>query len=90
LEQKDWLKRAIASLPAKNREIIERYYFEEVSLEEIGDRMGLSKSWVCRIHAKSLIMLRETLAAQQSKGVSTHPKARNISSCYSDNSNEWQ
>jgi hypothetical protein len=32
-----------------------------LTLEEIGRRLGLSKSWVCRLHAKSLEILRKFL-----------------------------
>jgi RNA polymerase sigma factor for flagellar operon FliA len=52
------VKDAIAKLPENNRLLIEQYYFHDQTLEEIGNRLGLSKSWVCRLHAKSLDMLR--------------------------------
>jgi RNA polymerase sigma factor for flagellar operon FliA len=52
------LKDALAQLPENNRRVIEDYYFHDATLEEIGGRLGLSKSWVCRLHAKSLDMLR--------------------------------
>ena len=46
------LKEAIGKLPAKDSELIELYYFKDLSLEEAGKRMGLSKSWTCRRHAQ--------------------------------------
>jgi RNA polymerase sigma factor for flagellar operon FliA len=52
------VKEAISKLPENNRLLIEQYYFHDETLEEIGNRLGLSKSWVCRLHAKSLDMLR--------------------------------
>jgi RNA polymerase sigma factor FliA len=52
---------ALSQLPANNRKLIEEYYFHDATLEEIGGRMGLSKSWVCRLHAKSLDMLRDAM-----------------------------
>jgi RNA polymerase sigma factor for flagellar operon FliA len=52
------LRDAVAQLPENNRRLIELYYFQDATLEEIGRRLGLSKSWVCRMHAKSLDMLR--------------------------------
>jgi RNA polymerase sigma factor for flagellar operon FliA len=57
------LKDAITRLPEKNRQVIQWYYFEEQSLEEIGQRLGMSKSWICRVHAKSVELLREALAS---------------------------
>jgi RNA polymerase sigma factor for flagellar operon FliA len=52
------LRDAIARLPENNRILIEAYYFGDATLEEVGKRLGLSKSWICRLHAKSLDMLR--------------------------------
>ncbi|MCW5964621.1 MAG: sigma-70 family RNA polymerase sigma factor [Bryobacterales bacterium] len=55
------LHEALTRLPEKNQTVLRGYYFEELSLEQIGERLGLSKSWVCRVHAKSLELLREEL-----------------------------
>jgi RNA polymerase sigma factor for flagellar operon FliA len=60
-EQMEKLHKSLAQLPARNREVLEQYYFKEQTLEDIGSRLGLSKSWVCRLHAKSLDMLRQLL-----------------------------
>jgi RNA polymerase sigma factor FliA len=49
---------AIDQLPEKNRRVVVDYYFKDLSLEEIGKSMGLSKSWVCRLHARSIDLLR--------------------------------
>jgi RNA polymerase sigma factor for flagellar operon FliA len=65
------LKLALARLPEKNRSILEQVYYDELTLEEVGRRLGLSKSWVCRMHAKSLEMLRKAL---QDLGVSACPR----------------
>jgi RNA polymerase sigma factor for flagellar operon FliA len=61
------LKNAISQLPESNRRLIEQYYFHEATLEEIGRGMGLSKSWVCRLHAKSLDLLRELMSHPNGK-----------------------
>jgi RNA polymerase sigma factor for flagellar operon FliA len=61
VEEHDRLRKALTELPDKNRQILECYYYQELSLEEIGTRLGLSKSWVCRMHAKSLEMVRAIL-----------------------------
>ncbi|MFN0167313.1 MAG: sigma-70 family RNA polymerase sigma factor [Bryobacteraceae bacterium] len=60
-EERQRLREAIAQLPEKNRQVLEGYYFQNLSLEEVGSRLGLSKSWVCRVHAKSLDMVRSLL-----------------------------
>ena len=63
-EQRQSLASALSELPPNNRQVMEEYYFHDLSLEQIGEKLNLSKSWVCRIHAKSLEMLREKLQAR--------------------------
>jgi len=60
-QEQQRLQEAISRLPDKNRRIIQWYYFEEKSLEEIGQQLGMSKSWICRVHAKSVEMLRDLM-----------------------------
>ena len=62
-QEQERLRAAMARLPEKNRQIIRWYYFEEKSLEEIGKQLGMSKSWMCRVHAKSVEMLRDLFVA---------------------------
>lgn len=64
LLKKEWHSRlhtALARIPEKNRIVLTAYYFEERTLEEIGTTLGLSKSWVCRLHAKGIELLRDQL-----------------------------
>ena len=61
-QQRRHLRQCLAQLPETNRRVLEHCYFEGLTLEEIGRKLRLSKSWVCRLHAKSLEMLRERLA----------------------------
>lgn len=56
------VRQCLAQLPETNRRVLEHCYFEGLTLEEIGRKLRLSRSWVCRLHAKSLEMLRERLA----------------------------
>ena len=60
-EQSRNLRRSLSQLPETNRQILEHCYFQGLTLEQIGRKLGLSKSWVCRLHAKSLEMLRKKL-----------------------------
>jgi len=48
---------AIAKLNDEDRQLIQLYYFEEKSLEEVGKTIGLSKSWTCRKHAQAIAKL---------------------------------
>ncbi|MEZ5403577.1 MAG: sigma-70 family RNA polymerase sigma factor [Bryobacteraceae bacterium] len=60
-QHSELVREALKTLPEKNRKILQAYYYEEQTLEEIGAGMGLSKSWLCRMHAKSIEMLRTAM-----------------------------
>lgn len=55
------LKEAIEKLPQQEKEVIKHYYYEGLTLEEIGKRLGLSKSWTCRLHAKAIKKLNQLI-----------------------------
>ena len=56
------IRDAIATLPEKERTIIEQYYFKDRKLVEVAEQYsGLSKSWVSRLHDRALAMLRDAL-----------------------------
>jgi RNA polymerase sigma factor for flagellar operon FliA len=55
------MRQALARLPAKERALIEMYYFGDKNLEEAGATLGLSKSWACRLHARAVGLLRDAL-----------------------------
>ena len=61
VEMKNHVKEAIAKLPEADREIIQMYYFKELSLQEVGNRLGLSKSWTSRRHAQAIERLTKIL-----------------------------
>jgi RNA polymerase sigma factor for flagellar operon FliA len=56
------LRAAVGTLPAKERQLMELYYFADKTLEEAGAELGLSKSWACRLHARAVDLLRAALA----------------------------
>ncbi|OGQ21555.1 MAG: hypothetical protein A3I05_03380 [Deltaproteobacteria bacterium RIFCSPLOWO2_02_FULL_44_10] len=51
------MREAIGSLPEKEKQLVMMYYFQNRTLEEIGERLGLSKSWTSRLHARALTLL---------------------------------
>jgi RNA polymerase sigma factor for flagellar operon FliA len=55
------VRAALAALPAKERRLLELYYFGEQNLEAAGKKMGLSKSWASRLHSRAVAHLREIL-----------------------------
>lgn len=55
------VRRAVATLPDKERRLMELYYFKDKNLEEAGTELGLSKSWACRLHARAVELLRAAI-----------------------------
>lgn len=56
------VRAVLAKLPAKERRLIELYYFADMNLEDAGKKLGMSKSWASRLHARAVNQLREALA----------------------------
>jgi RNA polymerase sigma factor (sigma-70 family) len=55
----------VATLPEKERTIIEQYYFKDQNFTEIArSHAGLSKSWVSRLHDRALELLRERIVEE--------------------------
>ena len=51
------MRRVLRTLPDKERQLIELYYFGDQTLEQVGARLGLSKSWASRLHARAMALL---------------------------------
>lgn len=52
---------AIDELPEKERLVITLYYFEELTMKEIGRVLDISESRVCQLHGKVLIKLKKKM-----------------------------
>jgi RNA polymerase sigma factor (sigma-70 family) len=59
---KDRLTDAIQVLPERERLVIALYYFENLTLREIGDVLGVTESRVSQLHSKSVLRLRSRLS----------------------------
>lgn len=53
-EASETLKRLVGSLPDDERRFINYVYFEGLTLQEAGSRLGYSKSWASRMHVRIL------------------------------------
>jgi RNA polymerase sigma factor for flagellar operon FliA len=56
------VREAMKTLPDKERQLMELYYFGDKNLEQAGAEMGLSKSWACRLHARAVDLLRQAMS----------------------------
>jgi RNA polymerase sigma factor for flagellar operon FliA len=55
------LRDLIQELPTVERQLIMMTYFEGHTLQKAADRLGISKSWASRLHAKTLATLARQL-----------------------------
>jgi RNA polymerase sigma factor FliA len=60
------LRLSIEQLPLQERTTLRYYYFHHMSFAEIGNKLGLSESWVSRIHRRALEQLRHKLGKKKS------------------------
>jgi RNA polymerase sigma factor for flagellar operon FliA len=56
---------AIQELPEKERLVLTLYYFEELTMKEIGGILTITESRVCQIHTKAILHLKGKLEALQ-------------------------
>jgi RNA polymerase sigma factor for flagellar operon FliA len=55
------LHELVAALPPEAATLIRATYFEGLTLQEAGTRLGVSKSWASRLHARALQRLARSL-----------------------------
>jgi RNA polymerase sigma factor for flagellar operon FliA len=67
-EMKQCLTDAIEELPEKERMVLTLYYYEELTMKEIGLTLGVVESRVSQIHSSAVVRLRALLRNLVSKG----------------------
>ncbi|MBF0559779.1 MAG: FliA/WhiG family RNA polymerase sigma factor [Nitrospirae bacterium] len=60
-ELRSALGSAIDVLPEKERLVLTLYYYEELTMKEIGKVLDISESRVCQLHGKALLKLRSVM-----------------------------
>lgn len=61
-EQLDYLAKAIELLNEKDRLVITLYYYEELTLKEMGKILNVSESRVCQLHSRAIVHLKKAMA----------------------------
>ena len=61
-EMKHVLADAINRMPEREKLVLTLYYYQGLTLNEIGSVLGVTESRVCQIHTKGILQLRSKLA----------------------------
>ena len=66
-EMKEAIGEAIARLPEREKLVVTLYYYEELTLREIGEVLGVTESRVSQLHTKAVLRLKARLSGSQSR-----------------------
>jgi RNA polymerase sigma factor for flagellar operon FliA len=61
-ELRDRVADAIAALPEREKLVIALYYYENLTLREIGEVLGVTESRISQLHTKAVLRLRSKLS----------------------------
>lgn len=75
-EMKHLLAGAINRMPERERLVLTLYYYEGLTLSEIGEVLGVTESRVCQIHTKSILQLRSRMIDSDQGAPSDKPATR--------------
>ena len=60
-ERLDLLGEAILQLPDQQQKVLNLYYYEELTLKEIGAVLEVTESRVCQVHSAAVKRLRKVM-----------------------------
>jgi RNA polymerase sigma factor for flagellar operon FliA len=63
-ELRDRIADAIGALPEREKLVVALYYYENLTLREIGEVLGVTESRVSQLHTKAVLRLRSKLAGE--------------------------
>jgi RNA polymerase sigma factor for flagellar operon FliA len=61
-EMKEMIADSISRLPEREKLVITLYYYEELTLREIGEVLGVTESRVSQLHTKAILRLKARLS----------------------------
>jgi len=62
-EMREAIAEAISRLPEREKLVVTLYYYEELTLREIGEVLGVTESRVSQLHTKAILRLKARLGA---------------------------
>lgn len=62
MEKVEYLTKALGLLNEKDNTVLSLYYYEEMTLKQIGKVLGVSESRVCQLHSRAIVHLRKMLS----------------------------
>ena len=62
-ETKEVVADAIARLPEREKLVVTLYYYEELTLREIGEVLGVTESRISQLHTKAILRLKSRLTS---------------------------
>lgn len=68
-ERRARLEKAIGQLPEKERQVLTLYYYEELTMKEVGEVLAVGESRVSQIHSMALARLRDCLGTSVFEGL---------------------
>jgi RNA polymerase sigma factor FliA len=63
-ERKAYLMDAVGALPERLRRVVLGYFFEERSMQDLADELGVSESRISQLRAEALLLLRDGVNSQ--------------------------
>ena len=66
-EMREALGEAISRLPEREKLVVTLYYYEELTLREIGEVLGVTESRVSQLHTKAILRLKARLAGSPTR-----------------------
>ncbi len=67
-DQRARLLDTVRSLPERERQVVALYYFESMTLAQIGEVLGVTESRISQVHAKAVLSLRNRLVRAEREG----------------------
>ena len=66
-EMKDLIGTRMSELPEKEQLVLVLYYYEELTLKEIGEILDVTESRVCQVHTKAILRLKGKIERHEGK-----------------------